>query len=580
MSNPDQVEFIGKTLVLGEAQGDVLYADTALSFMGGVNPSTGVIIDTHHPLRGCNIAGKILAIPSGRGSCGGSGVLFEMLLNGLAPAGLVFEHNESILTLGVIIAEELFQKSIPVVSLGRHQFVALSQLQKVQISGKVVTASAPQTGPRNVAAQVSEIDVSHFNLTHSDLEMLEGAQGEACRVAMRIILRAAALEEVSDLIDVEQAHIDGCYYTGPGSLDFAEKLCALGAQVKVPSSMNAISVDKRRWREHGVDQSFGIPSSQLADAYVRMGVKPTYTCAPYLLETAPTFGQQIVWAESNAVVYANSVLGARTMKYPDYLDICIALTGRAPLADCHIAERRLATVLIDVPDIGPFDDSFYPMLGYLIGDLATNDIPVIRGLENARVRTDDLKAMSAAFATTSASPMFHVVGVTPEASTLEQALAPGGPQRTIKLTRDDFARTWAELNSANDDEVDLISLGNPHFTFSEFESLAELCRGKRKEDRVVVIVTCGRDIFERAKKAGLVEQLEAFGIQFINDTCWCLIGEPVISPHARTIMTNSAKYAHYGTASLNRGIHFASLSACVEAACTGKANGNRPSWLM
>jgi hypothetical protein len=328
-----------------------------------------------------------------------------------------------------------------------------------------------------------------------------------------------------------------------------------------------------------MDPAFAEPASRLADAYLDMGAQPTFTCAPYLLDSAPRKGEQIVWAESNAVVYANSVLGARTMKYPDYLDICIALTGRAPLAGCHIAGNRHATVRIDLPELGPLDDSFYPVLGYHVGAVAANDIPVIVGLESATPTDDDLKAFGAAFATTSAAPMFHILGVTPEASTLEEAVGASEAIRRIAVDASDLLRTWKELNGAVDRSVDLVSLGNPHFSFNECLKLEALCRGRRKHDAVAVIVTCGRATLERARDTGVASALERFGVQFVTDTCWCMIVEPVLPPAARTIMTNSGKYAHYGPGLTGRQVHFGSLSACVEAACTGDASGRLPLWL-
>ncbi len=119
----------GTALIAGQASGDVLHADTGLSFMGGVDAATGRIIDVHHPLCGQSVAGKILAIPSGRGSCSGSLVIFELLMNGHAPAALVFRHKETILTLGVLIAGELFQRGIPVLQLDEAGFAALSNVR-------------------------------------------------------------------------------------------------------------------------------------------------------------------------------------------------------------------------------------------------------------------------------------------------------------------------------------------------------------------------------------------------------------------------------------------------------------------
>ena len=197
-----------------------------------------------------------------------------------------------------------------------------------------------------------------------------------------MVIRAAQLEGAHDLIDIDRGHIDGCFYQGPASLRFAERLVELGGQVAVPTSMNSLCIDRRRWRDQGVPAELGEPSEALADAYLRLGVTPTYTCAPYLLDDPPARGQQIAWAESNAVVFANAVIGARTMKYPDYLDILIALIGRAPNAGAHTDAGRRATVQIavDVP-VEQLDDAFYPTLGYHVGTIASNDIPVLTGLE-------------------------------------------------------------------------------------------------------------------------------------------------------------------------------------------------------
>lgn len=579
------IDLTGRCLVQGAAQGELLYAEIGLSFWGGVNAFTGIVIDQHHPLCGQCITGKVLAIPSGRGSCTGSSVLLELILNGHAPAALVFAEDEAILTLGVMVAEEMFGKSLPVVSLGATAFATLTHARYLQVSGDrligsetpppagVIPASTPPRATTNTTAPA-------LTLSPDDQAMLDGRDGKAAQVAMRIIARMAAIQGASTLIDITQAHIDGCIYTGPASLRFAEQLCAWGARVKVPTSLNAISVDQRRWRALGVDAATGEPASQLADAYVRMGARPTFTCAPYLLESAPVFGEQIVWAESNAVAYANSVLGARTMKYPDYLDICIALTGRAPLSGCHLDQHRHATVQIDLPHLTALDDAFYPLLGYHIGLLSPNEIPVVSGLETAAPTRDDLKAFGAAFATTSAAPMFHIVGVTPEAATLDQALGGKAPARRIAITQGDLRASWRELNSATDRSVDLISLGNPHFSLGECETLASLCAGRSKQADVALIVTCGRATQEQARTAGALAVLEEFGAQVLTDTCWCMIGEPVLPPRTRNLMTNSGKYAHYGPGLVGRKVHFGSLAACVETACTGQVSGEMPGWLV
>ena len=570
----------GRSLVDGHASAPLLYADVGLSFWGGVDPFSGEVIDRHHPLSGECLAGRVLAIPSGRGSCTGSSVLMELISNGHAPAALVLAEADEILTLGVLVARTLFQRSLPVLCIGREAFGQLRGNAFARVDGTHLSLydSAPDdTAPPHNDTPAAEAHAS-IELTEHDRALLAGSYGKAAQVAMQIVLRMAQIQGATQLVDITQAHIDGCIYTGPASLRFAQQLVAWGAKVRVPTTLNSISVDQRRWRELGIDPALGVPASALGDAYMAMGAQLSFTCAPYLLDSAPKAGEQIVWAESNAVVYANSVLGARTLKYPDYLDICIALTGRAPLIGCHLEDQRKARLQIELPTLGNLDDAFYPLLGYHIGALAGSRIPLILGLKQQHPDLDDLKAFGAAFATTSAAPLFHIAGVTPEA--LDPAQVLDGPLPVIKVSLEDLLLSWHELNSARDPQVDVVSLGNPHFSLSEFAHLARLCQGRKRHPDVVLAITCGRAVLEQARAAGHVGVLEAFGAVIVSDTCWCMLGEPVIPPAARNLMTNSGKYAHYAPGLVGRKVHFASLAECVDAACSATASGRLPQWLQ
>ncbi|KAF6831632.1 hypothetical protein CPLU01_06671 [Colletotrichum plurivorum] len=597
--------FTGDVLVRGSTTGTLLASDTELSLWGGVHPQTGEIIDRHHPLSGRFLHGSVLVIPSGRGSCAGSGVMLETLLNGKGPRAVLFERREEIITLGVIVAMELFDKHIPVVVLSSQDFrwILTCDGSVVSVDGEHVRVQPPSEhsavlehvsfDKTNKATETRldgevfhveddlEVIISDIKLSSNDQAALDGSYGDATRAVMRIVLRMAHLLGAEELMDVSQVHVDSCFYTGPGSLAFAEKLRDLGGKVAIPTTMNAISVDERQWRALGVDESFGEASARLAKAYVEMGARPTFTCAPYQLDSAPRKGDQIAWAESNAVVYANSVLGAKTMKYPDYLDIAIALTGRAPKAGAHIDRNRLATMQIKIPRLkNDIDDSFYPVLGYVIGTLAVTEIPVVSGLEALAPTKDDLKAFGAAFATTSSAFMFHIVGVTPEASTLEAVSPRDNGLRCVDLQPRELEACWEQFNSAPvSSAVDLVSLGNPHFSLSEIRRLTELCRGRTKHPDVKVVVTCSRTTQALASQAGLIEPLEDFGVQFVTDTCWCMVIEPIIPPRAKVIMTNSGKYAHYGPGLTGRRFRFGSLAMCVDAACWGIDDGKKPAWL-
>jgi predicted aconitase/predicted aconitase with swiveling domain len=568
--------FRGRVLVAGMAEGVVLFSDVAISFWGGVDPATGIVIDQAHPLCGQCLAGVVLVVPGGRGSCTGSAVLMQLIANGKAPAGMVLAQAEEILTLGVIVAEEMFGLSMPMTDIGPRRFSELKAIGRVCMDKGMVWDVACVDNV--TAGDMAPGPAPSLTLSDGDTILLSNDVPEATRLAMRVVVRMAELLGADCLIDISQVHIDGCIYTGPASLEFAETLARLGGRVKVPTSLNAISVDQAHWQQQGTDPALSVAASALADAYVRMGAQPTFTCAPYQLPTAPKAGENIAWAESNAVVYANSVLGARTMKYPDFLDLCIAITGRAPHAGCHLSVNRRAKlkVMVEMPE--GYDESFYPLLGYQVGLLAPNTIPLIVGLEHAAPGDDDLKAFGAAFATTSAAPMFHILGVTPESGTMEQA-AGGTELATVHVGRSELAEAWQHFNGVADERIDLVALGNPHFSVSEFEHLARLCKGRRVDPRVKLTVTTSRANHAHVTARELGKALQTFGASIVLDACWCTVMQPIVPPDAKLIMTNSGKYAHYGPGLSGKVVRFGSLGDCVDAACSGYATNLMPAWL-
>ena len=262
-----------------------------------------------------------------------------------------------------------------------------------------------------------------LQLSQEDQDMLNGTQGPATQMAMSIIVRMAEFSKAERLIDVHSTHIDSSIYTGDASLNFAEKLVALGARVKVPSTLSASSIDQNGWSNYAVPQDFAEKAGRQMLAYEKMGCIPVWTCAPYQSGYRPEFGQQVAWSESNAVVFINSVIGARTERYPDFLDICIAITGRTPEVGLHLTENRAGNILFDLQDVSEDtqkDDTFYPILGYLAGSVCQDKIPVFINFKTSPSE-NQLKSMGAAAASSGGTALFHIVGFTPEAPTLEAA---------------------------------------------------------------------------------------------------------------------------------------------------------------
>lgn len=553
-------------MLAGAAQGRVVSTGEALSFWGGVDPSSGRVIDIHHPLHGALLTDAILLMPTSRGSCSGSGVLLDMALNGKAPAALVFCEDEDVLTLGALVASEMFGKQVPVLRVARDAFRKLSGAGSARIGDGFIEAGG-------VAVRLASRAAGSLDLTALDEAMLAGAHGEAARQAMRIVCAMAAQQGAERLIDVAQAHIDGCIYASGANLTFAERFAGMGARVRVPTTMNAISVDRENWRTQGVAAAFGEPAQRLADAYVGMGCRPTFTCAPYLLDGAPQAGENIAWAESNAVIFANSVLGARTAKHPDFLDLCIAITGRAPLAGVYLDGQRKARRIVDVEWPEGAEPTAWPLLGYLAGSASPERIPFLRGLAATSPSGDDLKALCAAFGTTSAAPMLHIEGVTPGS---HDAVAEDADR--ARITRRDMADAWTALNEGPE-AVDLVAFGSPHASLEECRAIADAFGSRRRLDGVRVIVTAGRDVMAQARRDGVLGRLEDCGVELLPDLCWCSISEPVFPPATRTVMTNSGKYAHYGPGLSGRGVRFGSLDDCVQAATEGSVPPRLPRWL-
>lgn len=557
---------MSKIVVPQDAAGEVLYCDDGISFWGGVDPATGTVIDVHHPWHGLSLAGKIVVMPTSRGSCSGSGVLLQLALNGNAPAALVFSTAEEVLTLGAVIAARLFEKPVAVAHLSPEDFLPVSAASRVSIRGSTLEAG-------DTRLELQSVRPTDLNLTADDRLRLLADPSDPTVLAMDVICTMASALGAKRLTKVSRGHIDGCILAHDANLIFAERMAALGAKVSIPTTINAISIDHGDGTDQGMSAGFVDAARRLADAYVTMGARPTFTCAPYFLGQGPEFGEKIGWSESNAVVFANSVLGARTAKLPDYLDLFVAMTGRAPDIGMYVAERRRPSLIIDCDVPVHPDDSLWPLIGWIAGRLAPDRVPLLTGLEHLAPTQDDLRALCAAFGTTSASPMLHVAGVTPEAD-----LPPMRKAGTRKIARAEIVAAWQGLNSGPE-YVDLVAIGSPHASFAEMAQLSDLLDGRTRHADTYVIVTVGRDVLKRAIDAGLVARLEASGVKVIPDLCWCSITEPVFPPKARNVMTNSGKYAHYAPGLSGRSVRFGSLKACAEAAVSGLAPKRLPEWL-
>ena len=408
-----------------------------------------------------------------------------------------------------------------------------------------------------------------LHLTADERAIAGGERGEGAAMAMRIVAETARLMGADRLVPIESAHIDGALYHGDSGTLFAERLVAGGARTSVRATLNVGAIDltgcsRNRLPPHEHDMA-----KRMMTAYRQLGCEQTWTCAPYQAGHRPRAGSHVAWGESNAVVFCNSVLGARTNRYGDFLDIACAVSGRAPYYGLHRTENRRATVVFDVSAL---DEAFlksdiaWPVLGNLYGRLVGGAVGVITGLR-MRPWEDILKAFGATAASTGAVGLFHVAGITPEAADEATARHHVPAVEQIQVTVDMVRDAQRRLSTAEHaGRIDAVAIGSPHLSLEEFDTLRRKLGGRKL---AVPIYACtGRHVLRLLERDGHRQTLEASGVVIVADTC--VVVTPILpeKPGA-VLMTNSGKFSHYAPTNTGYSVLYGSMADCVESAVAG-----------
>jgi predicted aconitase len=405
-----------------------------------------------------------------------------------------------------------------------------------------------------------------MDLTSDDRASLSGHNGPALQFAMELVVQAGRILNAAYLVPVTYAHIDACFYNGQAHIDFAQFMLDHAARFPIPAWTNngVVSATHPQLYAGNPDTEMVVGAARLMQLYEALGCKPTWTCAPYQIPGGPKFGEHIVVGESNAVTYYNSAVGARTNKYGDYLDVACALVGKAPFAGLHTDEGRKAELLFDVsalPDQWKTENLFHHLLGTHIGQVAGRRVPAILGLL-ASTSVDDLKAISTAVAAAGGVELWHGIGVTPEA-TAEEAVFTSGPRQAI--TMEHLQAALAKLTTAADGPLNMVALGTPHFSASEFRAVLNALDGRKTA--IPFTITTSRFVWDYVKTQGWDEILHRAGVTIIGDICSYY--SPGINGMSGRVMTNSAKWAYYAPGMLAVDVSFGSLRECVESAVRG-----------
>lgn len=412
-----------------------------------------------------------------------------------------------------------------------------------------------------------------MELTEEEKRILGGEEGEPKRVAMRILTRLGEVNGAERMIPVASAHLAASSYqiAGEAGIEIYTRLAEQGARVSVSTTLDPGSIDFKRWSEFKTPEYYAGRQIIIAELLERMGVIPTWSCTPYYLLNVPRFGQDLAWSESSAVAFVNSVIGARTNRMSAYVDLCAAILGKVPRFGLHIPENRGGEVLVELERelSDTFSDVHFPVLGYMVGGITEDKIPVITAVRGATF--DQLKAFSAAAASTGSVALFHIVGITPEARTLDEAFLGGEAVKRVRVGLKEIRKTMERMGTYDGGRVDVVGLGCPHASVDQIRRYGELIAG-RKIHKGVELWVCTNEIVEAmVRKMGYVDPIERAGGRIMTGTC--LNNCPLSSWNFRYLVTDSGKFAYYTPTTVGTKCHFTTTQSCIEAAVRGRIVG-------
>jgi predicted aconitase len=395
-------------------------------------------------------------------------------------------------------------------------------------------------------------------LTREEERILNGAEGNAAAKSMKILVALGEIYGAEKLIPVGSVQVAGVSYDnlGDAGLEYLDELARDG-RVKVLTTLNPAGMDMRDWKKLGISDEFAGKQQKVVEAFAKMGIITTCTCTPYLIGNLPSFGEHVAWAESSAVTFVNSVIGARSNREGGPSAIAAAMVGKTPAYGLHLDENRVPKLHVKVKaKVKSLAD--YGALGYVLGKLSEGRVPYITGVGASN--TDYLKSFGASFVTYGGPALYHMKGVTPEASIFRK------PKEKVVVAKKDLDDGYKALNDEAAD-VDFVSLGCPHASLNEIAEIADYLKGRRVKDGVELWVATARPTKDIADERGYTNIIEDAGGKMAVDTC--MVVAP-IKGRFKTMATTSAKACFYARGKNKFSVHIGDFKKCLETAVTGR----------
>lgn len=408
-----------------------------------------------------------------------------------------------------------------------------------------------------------------MRLTDQEKAILDGAQGKAPQLAMEILKKIGEINEAERFIPISSVHLVLHAYKSAfdAGVETAEKIAEMGGKFTVPTTIDPYGMDAEDWRGARTPEHYAAQQIRLENAVMKMGVLPVWTCTPYFGFNLPRLGDNIAWSESSAVAYANTVIGARTNRQTAIVDICCGILGKTPETGMHLSENRYGEVLVRLKTDRELRSWEYPALGYLLGKKLGSRIGVVDGMQG-NPKNGDLKSLCAAAAASGSVTLLHIVGVTPEARSLSEAVGGNKPTEAFEITLNDLKNTRESMCTVKGDAVDFVALGCPHYSIDEIKHVHDLLHGRKINPGTAFWIYANSYAIDLAEKMGLRRSLEEAGVVIRAETC--MVISPIADWNFKTLMTDSGKCAYYGPAECGADIIFAGVEECVEAAVLGR----------
>jgi len=408
-------------------------------------------------------------------------------------------------------------------------------------------------------------------LNPDEQAMLDGADGSAAAWALAMQVDVGRFFGADCMVPVRSVHMTGdMEVMGDAGLALLERLVDVGARFRVPVTTNARCVDFAAAERLLQDPDMVANERILIRQLRAIGAMQTDTCINYQTVYQPHFGEHLAWGDTGTVIWANAVQGARSNFESGPAAFAAGLTGRTPRYGFHQDATRRGRVLVEVS--AALDDlADWGALGAAVGR-ACNDywqVPVLSGIQGAP-GPDQLKHLGASLASYGSLAMFHLVGVTPEARTLEDAFQGRAPEQRMEVGQAELDAVFASY-PADRAEIDLVVLTGPQLSLFELRMMAELLDGRRVSANTRLIITTNRQNVEAARALGHLDTIERAGGMVLVGVCFYLMAPGAMRERFgwRNVLTNSAKLANIISGYRYHPI-FRRTATCIEAAISGR----------